>query len=262
MRSLMMFLVFAGVPADAAEIRAIKVSARSEIKVPPDEVVLDLVVDTRNEQLLLAKTENDKIAAAVIELARKHAILDEDVKLTDLDVAPDYGDRRYGNRLAKPIAYNFRRSFEVRLTDFDVIEPFLSEAFDAGLSQVSRFQFRITNQRQHQFSARELAVTYAREKAEHLTKLTGMTLGSPIRIEEQVESNWDAGGFGGMGGGMGITKADIPDNQESKHTLLESGLQFVALQDAKEAKAAMIPMAPGQIIISAEVTVEYEMSPK
>ncbi len=67
---------------------------------------------------------------------------------------------------------------------------------------MNRLHFRVSNQREHQFAARKQAVTYAREKAEHLTELTGMQLGSPIRIEEDVEHNWDAGGFGGSVGSI------------------------------------------------------------
>ena len=160
------------------------------------QVVLELGVQTKHKELLEAKAQNDVISADVLALTRKHEIPGPDVQLTDLDVSPDYGP--YNRRQSTPVAYTFQRSIEIRLTDFGKIEPLLADAFDAGLSDVRQLHFRVSNQRQHQFEARKLAVTYAREKAEHLTELTGMKLGAPIRIEEDVEENWDARGFASM----------------------------------------------------------------
>jgi uncharacterized protein YggE len=183
-------LLCSGTVAEAAEERSIRVTAKSEIKVEPDEVILQLAVRTRDEELLNARHDNDRITSAVLALGPAHAIHAVDVKVTDMDVTPDYG--RFGstaNRQPTPIAYDFSRTIQVRLTDFEKIQPFLSAAFDAGLSNVDRLHFRVSNQREFQFEARKLAVTYAREKAEHLTQLTGMKLGLPIRIEEEVEHN-------------------------------------------------------------------------
>jgi uncharacterized protein YggE len=245
-------LAFAYTVVFGAEERSIKVTAKSEVKVAPDEVVLELAVHTQDKQLLAAKRENDKIAAAVLELASTHEIPAADVKVTNLDVAPNYGD--YGRRQSEPVAYDFTRSIEVRLTDFKKIEPFLSDAFDAGLSHVTRLQFRVRNQREHQFDARKLAVTYAREKAEHLTQLTGMKLGSPIHIEEDVEHNWDAGGFGGAIG------ANFPQIQENRIASGKSPFTFVDFHQVADKEAIDKLTAPGQIIITAHVTVEFEMS--
>jgi uncharacterized protein YggE len=237
----------------AAEQRSIKVTAKSEIKAAPNEVVLQLAVHTQDKQLLVAKRDNDKIASAVLELASTHSISAADVKVTDLDVAPDYD--RYGGRRTEPIAYHFTRSIEVRLTEFKKIDPFLADAFQAGLSHVTRLHFRVSNQQQHQFEARKLAVSYAREKAEHLTQLTGMKLGSPLRIEEYVERNWDAGGFGG--GGFG---ASLPRSQGDRIALRKPRITFANFQQAADQETADKLIAPGQIIITAEVTVEFEMS--
>jgi uncharacterized protein YggE len=246
-------LALANTIAFGAEERSINVTAKSEVKVAPDEVVLELAVHTQDKQLLVAKRANDKIASAVLELTATHSIPAADVMVTDLDVAPDYG--RYGERQGEPVAYDFSRSINVRLTDFKKIEPYLSDAFEAGLSHVTRLQFRVSNQREHQFEARKLAVTYAREKAEHLTQLTGMKLGSPIRIEEAVEHNWNAGGFGG--GGLG---ASLPRSRGDKIASRKPQFTFVNLQQAAAQEATDKLIAPGQIIITAHVTVEFEMS--
>ncbi len=249
--------------ASAQMTRSIKVTAKSEIVVDPDEVVLGLEIRTSNKDLLVAKRDNDKITAAVLALVPKHSIPAENVEVARLDVSPYYGD--YRNRQMKPVAYLFSRSIQIRLTEFTKIEPLLDEAFDAGLSGVSGLHFRVSNQRQHQFDARRLAVNYAREKAEHLTELTGMKLGLPIRIEEGVEHNPDAGGFGGFGGG-GLG-ANLQKREPAKQVAAdERPFAFAAHQVTQPSNgnqaAESALFAPRRIVIDAHVTVEFSMSPK
>lgn len=257
MRVLLAFcVIFCSAVAVAEEKRSIKVSAMSEIKVVPDEVVLALEIRTRDKQLLVSKINNDKTTANVLSLAEAHSIPADDMKVTNLDLRPDFGE--YGRRQIAAIAYDFTRSVEVRLTDFEKIEPFLSDAIHAGVSEVSSMHFRVGNQRKHQLEARKLAVEYAKEKAEHLTELTGMKLGTPIRIEEDVEENSDAGGMAGMGGMSSVIR--VPEKVDGLASK-QGTATFVSFQEAKDEEREELN-APGQIIIRANVTIEFEMLPK
>ncbi|MCH9653260.1 MAG: SIMPL domain-containing protein, partial [Planctomycetes bacterium] len=240
------------------EHRSIQVTAKSEIKVAPDEVILNLAVRTRDKHLSIAKRNNDEITSAILPLATKYSIAAQDVQVTDLDISPDYGD--YGNRSETPIAFEFVRAFKIRMTEFKNIEPYLSDAINAGLTDVSSLRFRVSNQREHQFNARKLAMTYAREKAEHLTELTKMKLGGPLRIEEDVEHNWNASGFGGA---MVLHRNRLPKAIE-KIGPHKQGQMFVTLQKGNDNKdkVAKVLVTPGLITISAEVMVEFEMSPE
>jgi uncharacterized protein YggE len=167
------------------------------------------------------------------------------MKIADLGVSPDDGP--YNNRRESPIAYDFSRSIEIRLTDFTSIEPFLADAFNVGLTHVDQIHFRVSNQRKHQFEARKLAILYAQEKAEHLTSLTGMKLGLPITIEEGVEHNWDAGGFGGA---VGVLSTPVRPQK----------VILATFQEAEPKVKSIDINTPGHIKITAEVTVTFEMA--
>tara|TARA_R110002124_G_scaffold97951_1_gene243204 strand:- start:52 stop:834 length:783 start_codon:yes stop_codon:yes gene_type:complete len=260
MRGFITVLLLSGCSmAGAAEQPSIEVSAMSEIQVVPDEVILYLAAHTRDKHLSIAKRDNDEVTTAVMEVFPRYQIPDEDIKITDLDLTPDYG--QFNSRSETPIAYDFVRSMRIRLTNFDHIEPLLSDVVQAGLNDVKRIHFRVSNQRKYQFEARKLAMTYAREKAVHLTELTNMKLGSPLRIEEGIESNWDAGGFGGT---MVRMEADRPQGDQQQIQPEKTKLMLVALQKdkTKDEKSARILAAPGQITISAQVTVKFAMSPE
>ncbi len=255
MRLLIFLLCCVGCSILAAEEqRFITVTATGEVKVTPDEVLLGLDVHTREKKLLEAKRKNDAVSQSLLKLLSDHRVPKASVKLDDLDVSPYYGE--YGERQQAPIAYDYSRSILVRLTDFDQIELLLSDAFDAGLTHVSRVQFRLSSQRKHQFEARRLAVAHAKEKAEHLTELAGMKLGSALQIEEHIEHNEAAADF--------FAVAVMPGAEQlvAKRTASKgSEISFVVERDnANEAESINLN-TPGLISISAEVKIKFEMLP-
>ena len=126
MRGFITVLLLSGCSmAGAAEQPSIEVSAMSEIQVVPDEVILYLAAHTRDKHLSIAKRDNDEVTTAVMEVFPRYQIPDEDIKITDLDLTPDYG--QFNSRSETPIAYDFVRSMRIRLTNFDHIEPLLSD---------------------------------------------------------------------------------------------------------------------------------------
>ena len=246
-----------------AQERTITVTAMSQIKVVPDEAFLDFRVETRKAELMQAKEANDELALKVFAIAKKHGILSTDVSVFDMDVSPVYkknNDEDEG-RLKTPIAFRYLRSMQVRLVDFQTIEPFLVDCYKVGLEDLSGLSFRLSNQREHQFRARKLAVTYCREKADHLTELTGMKVGRPISIQESVERNWDAGGFGG--GVFGASAQNGHQQGPDKRSGFdEAGTYvFVSLTSLDDIQDLDL-VAPGMIEINAKVTVIYEMNLK
>lgn len=235
----------------ADDQRFITVTATGEVNVTPDEVVLEFDVRTRETKLLEAKRKNDSVSRSLLQRLSDHKVPKTDIKLDDLEVSPYYGE--YGERQETPIAYNYSRSILVRLTDFDKIESLLADAFDVGLTNVSRMQFRVSSQRKHQFEARRLAVAHAKEKAEHLTELAGMKLGSALQIEEHVEYNEAATDF--------FAFADTPRSVATPVTTHQDhGYTFVVQHDDDNAGSLELN-TPGQVSISADVTIKFAMLP-
>ena len=245
-----------------AQERTIRVSAMSEIKVVPDEVYLDFRIESRQEELMDAKKANDELAMRVIAIAKDHGIPSADVSVFDMDLTPVYkknDEDDLNQSVRMPIAFRYLRSMEVRLTDFKKIEPFLVECYKVGVQDLSGVSFRVSNQREHQFRARELAVTYCREKATHLTELTGMKIGSPISIREDVERNFEAGGYGGggvFGASLESDRSRLPGNEQNADRSDTLYVSFNSLAELQEIDL----VAPGQIDISAKVTITYEMT--
>jgi uncharacterized protein YggE len=258
--------------------RSVTVSAQSEVKVVPDEVLITFTVANTQGMLLDAKALNDATTQAVLDLAADLLVPVKDIAIVDMDVSP------VKNRAGELVGYSFERSMELRSQDFGKIEPLLSGLIKAGVDRIEGLEFRTSDQRKFQVEARRLAVEYAREKATHLAELNGLQIGDAVSIQEDVEYNWNAGtgfGMGGMGGSM--TEASQPNEPartasrpKTADVLAAWGpaswlaVAAPAVQNPAEKPAATQMrdnkanklLAPGQISLNATVTIEFELLKK
>ncbi|MBN2024786.1 MAG: SIMPL domain-containing protein [Pirellulales bacterium] len=235
-------------------VRSVRVSAKAEIAVVPDEVLLTFSIDTENKDLLRAKAENDKLTRAVLALGPKHGLPAEQLTMTGLDMGPRY-ERRRADQEPVFVGYEVSRSIEVSIRDFTKLEPVLADALAAGVTNVGDLLFRTRKHHEYQVEAREKAVGYAREKARHLAELNGLALGEALEIVEDVEGDEHTWGMGGMGGGMAEARPAGP-------------ARFRLVADEREAKGVPATasgealLAPGTITIRSTVTITYEMHPR
>lgn len=262
-------LLALGITPSAAEdpLRTITVSAQSEVNAVPDMVVIDFTIDVVKERLRDAKDENDLITHAAMQTVKTHEIDIEQVKVTRVNLSARH------DRQDRLIGYGFTRSFEVRMTEFDELESLVSGLIQAGVQEIDSVDFRLRDQRDRQFEARQLAVEYAKKKATHLARLLDMKPVGVIHIEEDVEYNWDSPAFGGGFGGSvkDTTHSDFGKfvRHESKRKLSIKDRRFVLFQEEatkeefkadKQAEKNLL-LAPGLIQLNATVTIEFELEP-
>ncbi len=266
-------LVLAGtavaVPAAEPPVRTIEVSAASEIYVPPDEVLLTLTARSRDKQLLVAKAENDRLTRSVLSLGDKYKIPKERFQIDYFNIGPIYERARQGAE-RKLVGYGVTRSIQITLRDFAVLEPLVSDALEAGITEVDEILFRTTKHREHQFEARRLAVVHAKEKASHLAELNGLKLGKPITIEHGLEGDEHTPVFasvattiGGGGQESWTSEAAVVDHAlpgGAKVHLIGAASALRSPQPkAADAAKEPEPIAPGVLTISATVTITFEM---
>src|SRR3990167_10623638 len=73
--------------------RSISVSGHAEVRVPPDEVLIALGIETYSADLEQAKVENDSRVAAVLTAAYEAGARKEDVHADFISIFPEYGSR-------------------------------------------------------------------------------------------------------------------------------------------------------------------------
>jgi uncharacterized protein YggE len=222
---------------ERAAPRLITTTGEAEVLVVPDEVILTLGVETSGKELSLAKRQNDEIVAKVLAAAQARGVAAKDLQTDHISVEPRYRDS-YEQR--DFIGYFVRKTIVVTLKDIAAFEDLLSDVLDAGASNVHGIQFRTTELRKHRDEARASAVRAAREKAVALAGELGQEVGQPHDIREDQSEwwSWYNTWWGGRASAM-------TQNVVQEGSSVPQGMEGT--------------LAPGQISVTARVTVSFEM---
>ena len=216
----------------------ITVSGDADVRVVPDEVVLTLGVETDDLDLSRAKAENDERVSRVIQAATDAGIPENLIRTDYLGIEPRY---RFDGPERVFLGYWVQKSIALTLRDVDGFEDLLSAALEAGANYVHGIQFRTTELRTHRDRARSMALVAARAKAEMMARELGHGVGETVLIREDRSSWWSSYGGWWGGGRGGYMSQNVVQNAPGGGM----GAEGVT--------------APGQISVTARVTVTFEL---
>lgn len=208
---------------------SIEVFGSGEVKVVPDEIAIQLGVNTIDPSLEKAKEENDERVKKILAIAQEASIDAKDVQTDYLRISPRYESGVFTSTFK---GYEVSVSIAIILHDISKYETVMSKALKAGANYVQGATFRTTELRRHRDEARRLALIAAREKATAMAAVLGQSIGRPLSI---VES-----GTGGRWFAQSQSNAIVDDGEQT------SGEESSTL-------------ALGRINVSASVTVRFEL---
>lgn len=221
---------------NAAEPPLITVSGQAEVRVPPDEVVFTLGVESVDKDMLAAKKRTDDSVKEVLSIARRNNVKAEDVQTSHISIQPKYSteDLSYEQRRAvkrELVGYQVSKTVAVVLRDISRFDSLLTDVLKAGVTSLSNVEFRDSQLRKHRDQARAMAMKAAQEKASLMAREIGQSIGPAYSITE---------------GGGDYTPRAASQNVSSSI----SG-------DASDRESAI---APGSISITAQVTVRFRLN--
>ncbi|RJP17696.1 MAG: DUF541 domain-containing protein [Candidatus Abyssobacteria bacterium SURF_5] len=217
--------------------RLITVTGNAEVRVTPDEVILTLGVETWNKDLTTAKNDNDRRVQKILQLVKSFGIEDKHVKTDFISIEPRYEDQWEHRNF---IGYFVRKTVVITLRDTAKFETLLSRALEAGADYVLGIEFRTTELRKHRDQARALAIKAAQEKATDLAKALGQTIERPHSITEHEVGWWSS--YNTFWGAR-----------------WSGGMAQNVMQTAGGPSTPETTIAPGQIVVTARVTVSFEL---
>lgn len=236
---LALFLMFSSqtLAQSAVEPPLITVNGQAEVRVPPDEVVFTLGVESVDRDVVAAKTRTDESVKQVLAIATKNNVKPEDVQTSYISVQPRYNtdDADYDQRRTMKrefVGYLVAKTVVVRLRDITHFDSMLTDVLKAGVTKISNFEFRDSQLRRHRDQARAMAMKAAQEKANMMAREIGQTIGAAYSIRE------------------GTTAAPYTLSNVSQN----SSASVPAESERSEGA-----IAPGQISVSAQVTVSFRL---
>jgi len=216
----------------------INVSGTGEVRVAPDEVIINAGVETRDQNLGQARHQNDDRMKAVLAFLKTSGIPSKDVQTDFVNITPDY-DR---NTSKSPPIFIVRKFIELRLTNVTSIETILAGMLDAGIDRINNVEFRTTELRKYRDQARSMAIKAAKEKADALCTELGVKRGKPLNINASESGGmWNSSSYFGRG------------------YLGANSVQNVVQDSDGPSDAAGDTLSLGQVKVSATVNVSFSI---
>lgn len=201
----------------------VTVTGEATVEATPDMATISLGVTTEGASAAEAMAANSKALQAVIERLKTAGIEDRDLQTSNLSLNPNWVGYDSGStpKIAGYVASNM---LNVRVRALDSLGSVLDASIADGANTLNGISFELAAPRPAQDEARKAAVADARARATLLVEAAGGTLGKIVSITENS----------GYGSPMPMFKSD--------------------------AAAAPVPVASGQIGLSASVTVSFEIA--
>ena len=203
----------------------IKASGTGTAYVDPDVVVIQLGVDTVDQDPDLAVNQNTDKMNALLDLLEESGIPATDIQTTNYNMwVEEIYDQN--NQPSGEKRYHVSNQVNVKLKDMTKVGELIGDATSAGASNIFGINFAVAETTDLEEAALEMAIEHARQKAEWMAEDLGLTVGPIVSVLE-------GGSF-------------IPP--------IAFGNEVQGIGGASP-----VPIAQGQVSLSTQVQVEFEL---
>src|SRR5215475_3268812 len=206
------------------------VSGTAEVFVAPDQATVRLGIVRQSANAQAAQEQASAAAQEILNAIGKFGVPSSQIQTMRLVLSPVYAPRSPDSRDApRIVAYNATNTVSVRLENLSQVGPVIDAGLKAGANQLEGVQFGLRNDLPSRQQALKQAVEEARSKAQTMADALRVNLAEVLEASE---------------GGVTILADSEP------------------LAGRVMALAADTPVSPGQIRVTANVTVRYRITPK
>ena len=207
--------------------RTISVNGTSQIILAPDIAYISIGVHSEAQDAQASMASNNEQSQAVIDALVAAGVDVKDIQTSNFSIYPQDKYSPTGEVSGKIFAVD--NTVSVKIRDLDGLGSLLDTAVQAGANTVYGISFDVEDKQAAISQGREAALENARQQAEQLAKAAGVSLGSVYSISTfsnaPIPMAYDARGMGGGAAEM----------------------------------ASSTPITPGQLTITVDVSVVYEI---
>jgi|YelNatPaOPRAMG01_1025707.scaffolds.fasta_scaffold10178_3 uncharacterized protein YggE len=210
-----------------SDIRTITVNGSGEVKAKPDVAYVTLGVVTQGVKAQEASEANASLTQKVTQALKSLGIADKDIQTSQYSIYP-----RYDNRPGKAqtiIGYDVNNTVRACIHDLTMVGRTIDASLAAGANNVQGVSFDIEKKDKYENEALADAVKNAKSKADVLASAAGVRIVGVQQIQE------------------GTSYRPVP---------------IYAMRTMAMGAEASTPIAPGEMTITANVTVVYLIAPE
>lgn len=199
------------------------VQGNGSIKVMPDVAYVTVGVTTNNKEANEAQNENKQIMTAVFDALKKAGLTDDDMRTTNYSTYP-----MYDYEANEVTSYEVRNMVELTIKDIDNVGKYMDIAAENGANTAYSVRFSILDESGPYNEALKLAMKTAKTKADAIISASGNKILSTLNISENS---------------YGYVSYD----------------RYQMNDEADFGKGATTPITAGELEVTANVTVVYEI---
>jgi uncharacterized protein len=204
--------------------RTVSVNGSAQVALTPDIAYITIGVTTENADAAVAVERNNAQALNVINTLQALGIDEDDILTNNFSIYPTPVYTPEGQQ--RDTTFTVTNTVSVTLRDLDQVGEVLGSLVESGANQIAGIQFDIADKTSALSEARQQAVDNSRILAEELAEAAGVELG-PVKSISLLGSNYP-----------------VPVTLQREYAAMDAGA---------------VPIATGQLTITAEVNVVYEI---
>lgn len=188
------FRIIGPIPLSISQVTTSKqssfdVSGEGEVSAVPDRASVSLGISVNEPTVKQAQEKGNSVINAITAKLVSLGIEKSDIKTNNYSLYPNY-DYRGGPQ--KITGYALSVNLEVKIKDFEKINAVVDGATQNGANQVGGVSFTLSDEKRRELEGqvREEAISRAKEKAESLSRLSGVRLGRIIDISENANDGY------------------------------------------------------------------------
>lgn len=208
-------------------IPSVTVSGKGELRAAPNEAEITVGVVTQDTSAAQAMEKNNNAVQQLLVALEEMGIARRDIRTTSFNVSPQYNYDREGRLPPEIIGYQASNQVQVKVRELEQLGTLLDQLIQQGANQVHGVQLSVRDEQQRLDEVRQQALNDARRKAELYARAAGARLGRVLLVEETPQ------GFSGP--------------MPRQHF-------------ATEARAAAVPIAPGEQTLEVDVQVTFALT--
>jgi hypothetical protein len=212
--------------SETTATRTLSVSGSGQAYLTPDIAYINIGVRTEGAVASEVVTENSSLSQKIADALKSLDVDEKDIQTTNFSIFPQQKYDLEGKPTGE-ITYVVENTVHVTVRNLDSIGDLLDAAVTAGANQIYGIQFDVADKTAALSEARKAAVENAKEIAGELASAAGVTLGD-VQTISMVSASTPIPMFEGRGGVM-------------------------------MAEAASVPVSPGQMILTVDVTMVYQI---
>jgi uncharacterized protein len=174
--------------------KIVKTTGTAELKVTPDQAVIQVGVERQSETAKIAKTAVASASRRILAALKELNIEDRDIQTAYLYLQPMI-DYRKGLRITN---FTAEQSLSVTVRELSKLDLVMDAVISAGANRIEGMDYQSSDLRKYKDQARDEAAKAAREKADALAKALGNRIGNTYAIEELQQSEGYYGPIGGV----------------------------------------------------------------